>query len=69
MDRVPVADERDGQQRRRDDEQSSGFERVHVMAMMLGVRPVLGMGGHGHIVAPEQVRGESGRHQFENSAT
>ena len=35
MQRVPVARQRDGQQRRRDDQQTCGFEGVHVMASMV----------------------------------
>ena len=62
MDCVPVASESDGQQRRRDDQQSSGLERVHVMPVtaVSGTRLVHG-GGHGAIVAPDAAgrNGES----------
>jgi hypothetical protein len=57
MDRIPVADERDGQQGRRNDKQSSGLERVHMVPVMVvrGTRFVLHGGGHGDIVAPDEA--------------
>lgn len=54
MDCVPIADERNREQRRRNDEHSSGLERVHVMPVTAGASLLHG-GGHGHIVAPEKA--------------
>ena len=52
--RLPEADQRDAEQRRRDDQQTRGFHRVDMVSGMprVGVRLVLQGGGHGHIVAP-----------------
>ena len=61
MQRVPVARQRDGQQRRRDDQQSCGFEGVHVMAgMVLRARLVLDGGDHAHIVALDRFNRNQG---------
>ena len=54
MDCVPVAGQRDGQQRRRHDEQSSGLERVHVMPVP-ALRSLIHRGvSMEHIVAPDR---------------
>jgi hypothetical protein len=55
MDCVPVANQRDGQQRRRYDQQSSGLESVHVMPVPAVSRACLIHGGvDALIVAPDK---------------
>lgn len=55
VDRLPEPRQCDGQQRRRDDQQTCSFHRVDMVSGMprVGVRLVLHGGGHGPIVAPD----------------
>jgi hypothetical protein len=53
MNLVPVADEREHQEKKRDQQQPRGFRRIHRLPVMLLLRMiVLIWGGHAAIVAP-----------------
>jgi len=54
MNLVPVADKREHQKKKRDQQKPRGFRRIHRVPVMLLIRMILRVwGGHAAIVAPE----------------